>query len=275
MHLLSLVMLAVLAGVASADHIKVAVVPGIAVNIDAARVDALSQDLADALATELDVDAIGGLEVRRLLPPDGLPPDCVATPTCAADVAQRTGANQLLFVVMVDTGAGGAIQIDTTWVDPLNSQSASRPAIDLAALTDAKSRFSASAHLLLPGAPVRPKPKLGGGGSIGGMSRAVPRHFTTTTKITAGIAVAGLGLGVGFGLVARSRYNDCEDRGEACPSSDRDSIRSVALVADFGFLLAVGGAIATTVIYTQSGEQSHLVIAPTTEGVAVAAIGRF
>src|SRR3954452_5022602 len=88
---------------AHADRIKVAVVPGIAVNLDAARVDALSQDLADALATELDIDAIGGLEVRRQLPPDGIPPDCVATPSCVADVAKRVSANQLLFVVMVDT----------------------------------------------------------------------------------------------------------------------------------------------------------------------------
>lgn len=274
--LLAVTLTAALAGVASADRIKVAVVPGIAVNLDAARVDALSQDLADALATQLDVDAIGGLEVRRLLPADGIPPDCVATPTCVADVAKRTGANQLLFVVMVDTGTGGAIQIDSTWVDPMSSQSASRPAIDIAAITDAKSRFESSAKLLLPNAPVRPAPKVSSGGGIGGtMSVEVPRHLTTPAKITAGVALAGLGLGVGFGLVARSRYHTCEDRGNACSSSDRDSIRSVALVADLGYLLAIGGAVATTVLYTQSGEQSHLVVAPTAGGVAAFAVGRF
>src|SRR5688500_7835319 len=95
------------------DRIRVAVVPGVAVNLDAARVDALSQDLADALATELDVDAVGGLEVRRQLPPDGLPPDCVATPSCVSDVAKRLGATQLLFVVMVDTGGSGSVQVDS------------------------------------------------------------------------------------------------------------------------------------------------------------------
>src|SRR5512139_538493 len=96
------------------EALHVAVVPGIAVNLDTARVDALSQDLAEALSTELDVVAMGGLEVRRQLPPEGLPADCVTTPACTADVARRTGASQLLFVVMVDSGSGGTIQIDTT-----------------------------------------------------------------------------------------------------------------------------------------------------------------
>src|SRR5207237_1279776 len=81
-----------------------------------ARVDALSQDLADALASELEVDAIGGLEVRRQLPPDGLPPDCVANPKCTADVAARLGVSQLLFVVMVNSGTGGSVQVDPTWL---------------------------------------------------------------------------------------------------------------------------------------------------------------
>src|SRR5690242_16047343 len=86
-----------------ARRTRVAVVPGIAVNLDASRVDALSQELADALSSELEVEAMGGLEVRRRLPPDGLPSDCIVTPACTADVAKRLGAQQLLFVVMVDT----------------------------------------------------------------------------------------------------------------------------------------------------------------------------
>ena len=87
---------------ASADRIKVAIVPGIAVNLDAARVDALSQDMADALELELDIDAVGGLEVRRRLPADGLAPDCVAPAACTTDVARRHDLHQLRFVVMVD-----------------------------------------------------------------------------------------------------------------------------------------------------------------------------
>ena len=77
---------------AAADRLKVAVVPGVAVNLDAARVDALGQDLADALGSELEVDAHGGLEVRRLLPADGVPADCHTTPACVADVAGRRHA---------------------------------------------------------------------------------------------------------------------------------------------------------------------------------------
>src|SRR5688572_18147185 len=134
----------------AAAPVRVAVVPGIAVNLDTARVDALSQELADALATELEVQAIGGLEVRRQLPPDGVPPDCVTTPACVADVATRTGANQLLFVVMVDSGAGGSIQIDSTWVDAAANKSVSRPAIDLTNQAEARARFSAAARQLLP-----------------------------------------------------------------------------------------------------------------------------
>ena len=81
-----------------------------------------------ALTSELDVDAIGGLEVRRQLPPDGLPPDCVDERRRARPTSRkRTGAQQLLFVVMVDSGAGGAVQIDTTWVEPSTGKSASRP----------------------------------------------------------------------------------------------------------------------------------------------------
>ena len=146
------------------DRIKVAVVPGIAVNLDAARVDALSQDLANALQSVLDVDAIGGVEVRRKLPETGLAPDCVANQTCIADVARRLEATQLLFVVMIDTGTGGAIQVDSTWVDAATQggaryKSASRPAIDIAAIAEAKSRFADAAQQLLPDAPVRPKPE--------------------------------------------------------------------------------------------------------------------
>jgi hypothetical protein len=259
--------------VASADRIKVAVVPGIAVNLDSARVDALSQDLADSLEAELDIEAIGGLEVRRALPPEGIPPDCVATPACAMDVAKRVGASQLLFVVMVDTGTGGSIQIDTTWVEPSTGKSASRPALDIAALGDAKTRFVTAAPSLLPDAPVRPKPKTGG---IGGtMAPAVPRHVSTPAKVTAAVTVVGLGLGIGFGLKARSRYNACDADRLACTDDDRDSIRNFGLIADAGLLVGLGAAIATTVLYVTSGKESHLVVEPSPGGAAVAVVGRF
>lgn len=257
--------------------IRVAVVPGIAVNLDTARVDALSQDLAQALSSELLVDAVGGLEVRRLLPPEGLPPDCVTTPACTADVAKRTNATQLLFVVMVDSGAGGSIQIDTTWVDPASGQSASRPAIDLTSAADAKAKFSAAAPRLLPDAPVRAKETnvTVGLGVQPTMTEGVPRHFTTPAKITAAVGVVGLGAGIALGLTTRSKYHSCQDDAVNCSDGDRDSIRSFGLLADAGFAVAVGGAIATAVLYMTSAEEPRLIVSPTAEGATVSAFGRF
>jgi hypothetical protein len=267
-----------LTGVAAADdEPRVAVVPGIAVNLDTARVDALSQDLAQALMSELVVEAIGGLEVRRLMPPDGLPPDCVTTPACTADVAKRTNATQLLFVVMVDSGAGGSIQVDTTWVDTATGTTASRPAIDLTSPADAKAKFTAAARSLLPDAALRAKPTQGGGG--GGiqprMTEGVPRHFTTQAKITAAIGVVGLGVGIGFGLSTRSAYNDCDKTPSTCTDDDRDSIRLRGIAADAGFLVALGGAVATAVLYMSSAEEPRLIVAPTPDGATVSAFARF
>lgn len=274
--LAAVVVLGALSTPASADKLKVAVVPGIAVNLDAARVDALSQELADALEAELDIDAVGGLEVRRALPPDGIPPDCVATPACVQDVGKRVGAQQLLFVVMVDTGSGGAIQIDATWLEPATGKSASRPAIDIASIADAHARFVTAAPQLLPDAPVRPKPKLGGG-PVGTMQPEVPRHFTTPAKITAAVSGVCFGLGIAMGLRARSKYNDCDSSPDTCSESERDSIRTTGLLADAGFVIGIGAAIATTVLFVTSGKEAHMVVAPAAEGSGgtVTLLGRF
>ena len=258
----------------AAPEIKVAIVPGIAVNLDAARVDALAQDMAEALHAELMVDAVGGLEVRRQLPAEGLAPDCVAQPKCVADVAQRLGAQQLLFVVMIDTGTGGAIQVDTTWVDPTAHKTMSRPAVDIAAVADAKTRFISAAHQLLPDAAVRPKPKA----SLGKMSDPIPRHFTTWTYAAIGATGVGLGVGITLGLIARGKYNDCEKVALTpmpCSQSKTDSIRNVALGADLGWITAVGGTIAAAVLYATSGEESHVIVEPMANGLAVSAVGRF
>ena len=269
-------MLLAMPRLASADHVKVAVVPGIAVNLDAARVDALAQDLADALHTELEVDVIGGLDVRRQLPAEGLAPDCVASEVCTADVARRLGVQQLLFVVMVDTGTGGAIQVDSTWVDPAAHKTASRPAIDVAAIADAKSRFASAAQQLLPDAPVRARP---GAGGLGRMSAPIPRHFTLPTYVTTGVTAVGLGAGIALGLSARSKYKECDASARAgveCTSGRKDSIRTVALLADAGWLVALGGTVVTAVLYATSGEASHVVVEPTPGGgAAITAIGRF
>lgn len=269
---LALVLL-VLPRVASAERVKVAIVPGTAVNLEITRVDALAQDLADALRTELDVDTIAGLEVRRRLPDAGLPPDCVVNQACIADLARRLEAEQLLFVVMIDTGTSGAIQVDTTWVDSVNRKRAARPAIQVPTTGDTRSRFAAAATQLLPDAEVRAKPVPG----VGRMTAPVGRHFALASYVTAGVSVVGLGVGISLGLSARSKYNDCDRRAPSgqCPTADRDSIRSTALLADLGWALAIGGMIATGVLYATSSESPRLIVEPTPTGVAVTAVGRF
>ncbi len=119
---------------APAPATRVAIVPGVAVNIGPTRVDALTQDLADALNAELVVDAAGGLEVRRELPAD-LADGCVTQPACIQQVAKATGAAQLLFVVMIDAG-GDAISVDTTWVDAASGKSIGRPPVSLTNTSD-------------------------------------------------------------------------------------------------------------------------------------------
>ncbi len=273
---LALTLLAI-SGRAEADSapIKVAVIPGIAVNVDSTRVDALGQDLADALAAELLVEAVGGIEVRRQLPVEGLAPDCIANQACIADVARRVGASQLLFIVVLDAGGEGSVQIDSTWVDASNARSASRPGIVLPPGADPKSRLASAARSLLPDAPVRPKPKTGVDGK---MTPTVPRHFTTTAKITAGVAVIGLGVGIGFGLSARSKFGECdvEYPGPTCASdSYNDALFRRTIVADIGFAVGIAGVVATGVLFMTSGKESRLVVEPSPQGATVSAIGRF
>jgi hypothetical protein len=110
------------------------------------------------------------------------------------------------------------------------------------------------------------------------MSDEVPRHLTMPTYLTAGAAVVGLGTGISLGLITRSRYQSCEDQARAgmvCASSRKDSIRRMALIADAGWVVAIGGTIATAVLYATSGVPSHVIVEPTPGGVAVTAVGSF
>ncbi|MBX3155723.1 MAG: hypothetical protein KF773_06975 [Deltaproteobacteria bacterium] len=263
---------------AQAPRPRVAIVPGIAVGLDAAKVDALSQDMAEALSAELLVDAVGGLEIRRRLPAEGVPPDCLAKPTCTEDVAKRLDATQLLFVVMVDAGSGGAVQVDTTWVEPATGRSAARPAIDITGTAEARARFAAAARSLLPDAPVKPVARPGGG-VHGKMTPAVPRHLTTPTIVAGTAALVGLGAGVALGLRSRSSYRDCEARttGAGCSQSEKDSIRRTSLFADVGFVVAVGGAVTAAILFATSGKESHLVVEPAAAGggLSLGYTGRF
>jgi len=142
-------------------------------------------------------------------------------------------------------------------------------------IADARSRFAAAAPQLLTDAPVRRKPS---GGSLGRMSDPVPRHFALPSYLTTGATVVGLGVGLSLGLDARTRYDDCSAQahdGTACSQSRKDAIRRIALIADAGWVLAVGGTIATAILYATSGEASHVIVEPVPGGAAVTAAGRF
>jgi hypothetical protein len=260
---------------ARADAVHIAVVPSIAVNLDTAKVDALCQDLAAALSSELVVEASGGLEVRRKLPADGLPPDCATNAACAADVAKRLGATQLLFVVMVDSG-GGSVQVDATWVEPSSGRSAARPAVDLTSIAgaDAKSVFASAARALLPDAPARGKKS-----SAPTLVNAagVPRHLSLAAKITAGAAGATLITGIVLGLETRSKYNACvgDPSCAAMTGGKKDTIRALGLGADASFIAAAGCTIATAMLYATSGQAPHVIVAPSAEGATVSFVGTF
>jgi hypothetical protein len=264
-----------LARAQAAPAARVAIVPGIAVNLDTARVDALSQDLADALTTELEVQATGGLELRRMLPPEGVPADCVTTPACITDVARRTGATQLLFVVMVDSGAGGSIQIDATWVDTATGRTESRPALDLTSATEARARFQSAARQLLPDAPARARATPTATVIAPRMTEGVARRLTTPAKIPGAVALVGLGAGIAFGLTTRSKFERCENDPVMCTDEDRRSIRTSGAIADTGFVIATGAALATVVLYLTSSEEPRLIVTPTADGGAVGVVGRF
>ena len=272
----------VLASVAHADPEKgprVVVVPVAAVNLDAQRVDALTADLAEGLSAELIVDAIGGLDVRRTLRAD-LPADCATQPTCAAEVAKATGAQQILFVAMVDAGGTGSLQVDSTWVEPSTGKSVNRPSVSLTSTidADAKARFREAATRFLPDATVRPKAKLGSAVSLEGkLVDGKPRHVTTPALITGAVAVVGLGIGISFGLSARNKYNTCETNKNTCSDSQKDSIRHADLAADLGWVTAIGAAIATGVIFVTSAEAPHVIAAPAEIGAggSVFYVGRF
>lgn len=107
------------------------------------------------------------------------------------------------------------------------------------------------------------------------MTEGTPRHFTTPAKITAAVAGVGLGAGIAFGLATRSKYNKCDADPIGCTSDQKDSIRRLGLAADAGFVVAAGAAIATVVLFTTSAKEPHLIVAPSSDGATVTAVGRF
>jgi hypothetical protein len=219
----------------------------------------------------LDVEAIGGLEVRRLLPDTGLPDECAVTPSCTAEVARTLGVAEVLFVVMVKNGASGSVQIDTTWVSPSTGKRATRPGIVLTSVEGARTRFSSNAIKLMPDAPVRP---MAVGSPVLQVERGRPRHITIPAIVAAGVTVAALGTGVVVGLDVRSRYRDCEQE-PYCKDGEKKSIRARGFVADAAFVVALAGAVTTAVLYGTSAEEPSVLVGPTKDGAMVTGMLRF
>jgi hypothetical protein len=223
---------------------RVAIIPQLAVNVDDRRVDALTEELAETLHQRLVVDAIGGSDVARRLPSDGLPDDCLAQPACVADLGSRLDADELIFVVLVQVGQD--IQVDATWIDVASGRSVSRPRLVLDAEARAGTVFGDAATRLLPDAEVRSRTV------VVSMPTGPARRMTLPAWITAGASVALIGTSVGFALSTRSSYNRCE-RSDRCDSDELDTIETRALTADVAAGLAVGAAIATGVLWYFSG----------------------
>jgi hypothetical protein len=102
----------------------------------------------------------------------------------------------------------------------------------------------------------------------------VPRHFTLAAKVTTGAAIVGVGAGIALGLTARSKYDACQQP-PFCSASQKNTIRYFDFAADASWVVGLGAAVATAVLYATSGEKAHVVVAPTEGGVALSLGGRW
>jgi hypothetical protein len=245
---------------------RVAVIPQLAVNVDERRVQALGEELAETLHHRLVVDAIGGIDVARRLPEDGLPDDCLVQPKCVADLGVRLDADQLIFVVLVQVGQD--IQIDATWVDVASGRSVARPRLVLAAEARAGTVFGEAATRLLPDAEVRSR-------TVVVQTGRGPRRMTTPAWITGGVGALFLATSVGLAISTRSTYQRCEDS-QACSQSELDGMERRALFADLSFGVALGAGVATGVLWWLSGDGENAIgVTPTADGAGVTWGGRF
>jgi len=274
MHLrIAVLALAVLAAApaAAAPPHRVAVVPALAVNVDPHRVEALTRALADALGDKLEVDAVGGADVSRRLPPAGLPDDCVARPACIRDLGSRLAADQLLFVVIVQVGT--TIQLDTTWADVATAKTVPRMRLDLDDDARAPVVFGDAAGKLLPGAPRRTTPHTTVVVTAPTGPATTPHRLTTTSWITAGVTVAAGATALGLGLSTRSSYLHCQQ--DPCTDDRIASIHHRAIAADVTGGIALAAGIATAVLYWRSGGEAIAVEPVAGGGAALTVGGRF
>lgn len=250
--LLAAATLVTAAASARAETLRVGVVVATRVNVTEGEADALGSALGDALRDQLVADVISGAESRRRLPSGGMPEDCVARAACVQDIAERLGADELLFLVVVRIGP--RVQIDPTWVRPRTEQVASRAALVVEdGKQGAPAVFARAARRLFPEAPVRnlnptvlAEPRSGG------------RRITRGVGIAGAVSLAALAGGIGLAVAARSDYDDLEADGcdrMACDGvGDRvDSMEDKALAADVLFATSAVAAGVAVILYLGSG----------------------
>jgi hypothetical protein len=264
---------------ALAESTRVGVVVSTAVNLDDAAVDALASSLGAALAAELGVDVIAGVESRRRLPPSGLPEGCVADIECRRDLGARLDADELLMLVVVQLG--DRVQIDPTWSHLASGRVASRPAVTIAEGDDSRTTFTAAAPSILPHIRSRPRPQApavvvvrGGPGGDSG------RRMTPVAWAAVGVAGAAAVGGAVFAVSARSKYDTLEDRGcrdTPCPASDIRTLRRHSLAADvlFGASLAAGVTAAILYVRSSADEEPVATIGGGPGDVGLSIGGRF
>ncbi len=239
---------------------RVAVIVDLTANVSAARATELGAAMAAALERALVVDATGGGDVLRRLPPEGVPDDCLAAPACLTDLGARLDATELLFLSLIQVGT--TVQVETTWVQPATGDVRARPRIDIDADARAGEVFAAAAQRLLPDADHRVAPV-----AIVAAPRGPRRHLTRTSWIVAGVSLAALGGGVGLGLSARATYQRCERSPDRCDGDTRDGLATRALAADALSVAALIGGAVTTYLYVRSARAPvQAVITPVPAG---------
>ncbi|MCE9572701.1 MAG: hypothetical protein K8W52_06050 [Deltaproteobacteria bacterium] len=230
-------------------HPRVGVIVDLAANVSDERATELGSALADALQRELDVDAIGGADVARRLPPAGVPDECVAEPRCVAELAARLDASELLFLAIVQVGT--TVQVDATWASVATGQVVARPRVELPADARAGEVFAAAAKRLLPDAAPREAIVTTAPVVVG-----PSRHLTRGTWIAGGLGIAALAAGTGFGLSARGTYDRCERDPDTCDAGTRSGITTRARVADAMFIGAIAGIATAAILYLRSDRES-------------------
>lgn len=241
---------------AQAEALRIGVVVATRVNVTEGEADALGGALGDALRDQLTVDVVSGAESRRRLPSGGMPEDCVAKAACVQDVAERLGADELLFLVVVRLGQ--RVQIDSTWARPRTEQVASRSALVIEdGVQSAPKVFAGAARRLFPEAPVR----LVNAGVVG-EPHASGRRITRGVTIAGAASLAALAGGIGLALAARSDYDELEADGcaqmDCAGVGDRiDRMENKALAADVLFGASAVAAGVAVVLYLGSGGDEH------------------